>query len=149
MYNKLAFKFKSFFIKENSSYQDKLIQELHQEHKNLFELYTKIINETNPKKRLNLLKKFYYDYHLHILKEDKQLYSYLLVKYKFVVEKHEFIKQKQEEMKNITTFIENFAKKYSTIDSIQTENFEKDLNILGEALTKRVEFEEKELYSFY
>ena len=146
---KLAFKFKSLFINENSLYQDKLIQELHQEHKKLFELYTKITNENNPKKKLNLLKKFYYDYHLHILKEDKQLYSHLLVKYKFVPEKYEFIKQKQEEMKNITSFIEDFAKKYSNLESIQTEDFKKDLATLGEALTKRVEFEEKELYSFY
>ena len=146
---KLAFKFKSLFINENSLYQDKLIQELHQEHKKLFELYTKITNENNPKKKLNLLKKFYYDYHLHILKEDKQLYSHLLVKYKFVPEKYEFIKQKQEEMKNITAFIEDFAKKYSNLESIQTDDFKKDLANLGEALTKRVEFEEKELYSFY
>ena len=146
---KLAFKLKSLFINENTSYQNKLILNLHSEHKKLFDLYTKIVNETNHKKKLNLLKKFYYDYHLHILKEDKQLYSHLLVKYKFIPEKYEFIKQKQEEMKNITSFIEEFAKKYSTLKSIQTEEFENDLKTLGEELSKRVKFEEEKLYSFY
>jgi len=146
---KLAFKFKSLFIKENSMYQDKLIKELNKEHQNLFELYLKITQEKNPKKRLNLLKKFYYDYHLHILKEDKQLYSHLLVKYKFAPEKYQFIKEKQEEMKKITEFIENFAKKYSTVETIEDENFENDIKTLGEALRKRVEFEENELYYFY
>jgi len=146
---RLAFKFKSLFIKENTFYQNKLIQELNKEHKNLFNLYLKISEETNSKKRLNLLKKFYYDYHLHILKEDKQLYSHLLVKYRFIPEKHQFIKEKQEEMTKITEFIENFAKKYSTIESVSSEEFKKDLGNLGEALTKRVEFEENQLYSFY
>ena len=149
MYNKLAFKFKSLLINKNSIYQQKLIQELNKEHQHLFNLYVQITKETNLKKKLNLLKKFYYDYHLHILKEDKQLYAHLLVKYKFQPEKYEFIKQKQDEMKEITNFIENFANKYTNINSLQTEDFQKDLEILGEALTKRVEFEENELYSFY
>jgi len=146
---KWAFKFKSLFIKKNSMYQNKLIKTLHKEHQNLFNLYIKITEETNPKKRLNLLQKFYYDYHLHILKEDKQLYAHLLVKYRFVPQKHKFIKEKQDEMIKITEFIENFAKKHSTLEAIESENFQQDLKILGEALTKRVEFEENELYSFY
>lgn len=149
MYNKLAFKFKSLFITKNSIYQQKLIQELNKEHQHLFNLYVKITEESNLKKKLNLLKKFYYDYHLHILKEDKQLYTHLLVKYKFQIKQYQFIKQKQEEMKEITNFIENFSKKYNNIQSLQTEDFQQDLKTLGEALTKRVEFEENELYSFY
>ena len=146
---RLTFKFKSLFIKENTLYQNKLIQELNQEHQNLFNLYLKISKETNHKKKLNLLKKFYYDYHLHILKEDKQLYSHLFIKYRFIPETYKFIKEKQEEMKKITEFIESFAKKYSTIESIKKENFNTYLEKLGEALTQRVEFEENKLYTFY
>ena len=146
---KLKYKLKSLFINKNSLYQEKLINELHNEHQNLFDLYTKIINEKDNKKILKLLKKFYYDYHLHILKEDKQLYAHLLVKYKFIPEKYEFIKQKQKEMQEITKFIENFAKKYSTLSAIEDKNFKKDLEKLGEALTKRVKFEEEKLYSLY
>ena len=146
---KFTFKLKSFFINENKSYQENLIKNLHKEHKNLFELYIKITKENNLKKRLKLLKKFYYDYHLHILKEDKQLYTHLLIKYRFVPEKSKIIETKQKEMKDITAFIEDFAKQYSTVESLENEKCQKDLQILGEALTKRVEFEENELYSFY
>ena len=146
---KFTFKVKSFFINENSLYQDKLIKDLNKEHQNLFETYIKITKEENLKKKLKLLKKFYYDYHLHILKEDKQLYKHLLVKYKFDTDKAKLIEEKQKEMKDITDFIENFAQKYSNIENLQTNEFNKDLEILGEALTKRVEFEENELYSLY
>ena len=58
---KLKYKLKSLFINKNSLYQEKLINELHNEHQNLFDLYTKIINEKDNKKILKLLKKFYYD----------------------------------------------------------------------------------------
>ncbi len=34
---KWAFKFKSLFIDRNTLYQDKLIQQLHKEHQNLFQ----------------------------------------------------------------------------------------------------------------
>jgi len=147
--HKLAFKVKSLFIKENTLRQEKLIEELIKEHEELFKLYTQIKNEENPQKKLNLLQKFYYDYRLHILKEEKHLYSHLLVKYKFVPEKLEFIKEKQKEINQITEFVEDFAKKYSTLESLQNEDFPKDLDKLGEELTKRVEFEEMELYSLY
>ena len=146
---KFTFKLKSFFINENKYYQEKLIKDLNKEHQKLFKFYAKILEENNLKRKLKLLKKFYYDYHLHILKEDKQLYTHLLIKYKFDDKKYKLIEEKQKEMQGITQFIEDFAKKYSNIEILESEEFQKDLQILGEALTKRVEFEENELYSFY
>lgn len=143
------FKVKSFFINEKEHYQNKLIETLHKEHKNLFDLYTKILEEKDVKKRLKLLQKFYYDYHLHILKEDKQLYTYLLIKYRFMSDENELIKRKQEEMKKITQFIEDFANKYSTEEALKSPDFQKDLEVLGSALTSRVEFEESKLYALY
>ena len=146
---KIMFKFKSFFIQEEFLYQDKLIRQLHKEHQNLFTIYLKLNEEKNPKKRLKLFKKFYYEYHLHILKEDKQLYTFLLSKYTFVPKIYEKIKKKSEEMKEITNFIEKMAEKYSNIELIDTDEFQKTLDKVGEVLTKRVEFEEKELYFYY
>ena len=147
--HKFRFKIKSLFIGKDIFFQDKLISKLNKEHQNLFALYTKITEIDNSKKRLNLLKKFYYDYHLHILKEDKQLYAHLLHKFTFVERKYNFVKEKQEEMQGITAFIEDFAQKYSTIEAVESEEFKNDLETLGAALVKRVEFEEKELYSYY
>jgi len=143
------FKVKSFFIKEEFLYQNKLIKQLHKEHQKLFDIYLQLNAEKNPKKRLKLLKKFYYEYHLHVLKEDKQLYTFLLNKYTFVPEIYNKIKNKSEEMKGITKFIEEMAKKYSDVEFIDTYEFQKTLDTVGEVLTKRVEFEEKELYSYY
>jgi len=145
----MSFKIKSLFIKEKDTYQNKLIKELNEEHQNLINIYFKITKDKHPKKKLKFLKKFYSNYHLHILKEDKQLYTYLLIKYKFIEDKYNLIKEKQKEMMQITAFIENFASKYSNVWAIQTEEFKKDLEILGEALSKRVEFEENILYSLY
>jgi len=146
---KLRFKFKSMFIKETKLYQNELINNLHKEHQTLFNIYLQLNDEKNNKKRLKLFKKFYYEYHLHILKEDKQLYTFLLNKYTFVPETFNKIKEKEKEMQEITAFIEGMAKKYSTLSAIESEDFQKDLNTVGEVLTKRVEFEEKELYAYY
>jgi len=52
-------------------------------------------------------------------------------------------------MQGITAFIEDFATKYSNIEALKTEEFKKDLETLGGALVKRVEFEENELYKYY
>ena len=146
---KIMFKVKSLFIQEEFLYKNKLIKQLHKEHQNLFNIYLKLNDEKNPKKRLKLFKKFYYEYNLHVLKEDKQLYTFLLNKYTFIPEIYEKIKNKSDEMKEITKFIEEIAKKYSDIESIDTDEFQHTLDIIGEVLTKRVEFEEKELYFHY
>ena len=146
---KIMFKLKSFFIQEEFLYQNKLIKQLHKEHQNLFNIYLKLNEEKNPKKRLKLFKKFYYEYHLHILKEDKQLYTFLLSKYTFVPKIYNKIKMKEKEMKEITDFIEGMAKKYSTLEAMNTDEFQKSLDKVGKVLTTRVEFEEKELYSYY
>ena len=146
---KLRFKFKSLLIKETKLYQNKLIQELQKEHEVLFNLYVKLNDEKKSRKKLKLFKKFYYEYHLHILKEDKQLYTFLLNKYTFVPEIFNRIKKKEQEMKGITAFIERMAEKYSTVEDIESEDFKIDLGTVGKVLTKRVEFEEEELYSYY
>ncbi len=147
--NKITFKLKSLLINESSKKRDKLIQELTKEHQHLIELYNKIKQETNPKKKLKLLKDFYYEYNLHMLKEEKQLYNYLYIKYRFIPDKQEYIQQKHKDIKDITNFIEEFAKKYSKVESIQTEEFEKEFETLGKILTQRIKTEEEKLFSLY
>jgi len=149
MLYKLIFKIKSLFIQEELLYQNTLIEELHKEHQNLFNIFLKLNEEKNPKKRLKLFKKFYYEYQLHILKEDKQLYTFLLNKYRLIPETFNKIKEKEQEMQEFTLFIEEMAKKYLTSSAIESEEFQKDLKTVGEVLTKRIEFEETELYSYY
>ncbi len=139
-------------IKPKRTYNNKLINELNQEHEKLFIIYDKIIETYISKKyrkTLKYLKKFYEAYHLHILKEDKQLYNYLIVKYRFFPEIKNQIIEKQQEMKKITIALEEFVLKYNNTKNIQSEDFLKDLGEIGKALTQRVEFEENELYEKY
>jgi len=101
-----------------------------------------------------LLKKFYYEYHLHILKEDKQLYTNLLLKFTYVEDKRKVVEERQKEMEGITAFIEDFALKTLSsvehgVSGLDVEEFNKKLQFLGDALTKRVQFEEEELYELY
>ena len=140
-------------IKPTHTYDNTLINELNQEHEKLFIIYDKIIETYISKKyrkTLKYLKKFYETYHLHILKEDNQLYNYLKTKYKFFPEIKEQITQKQEEMKKITLKLEEFILKYNNIKTIQENNkFLKELGEIGKALTERVKFEETKLYDKY
>ena len=145
--NKITFKLKSLLINESSKKREKLTYELAQEHQHLIELIKKIKQEQNYKKKLKLLKKFYYEYNLHTLKEEKQLYNYLKIKYKFLPDKQEYIQQKHKEIKDITNFIEEFAKKYSK--NIQTEEFEKEFKTLENILVQRIKLEEEKLFSLY
>ena len=148
----LIFKFKASRIKTDKTYNSKLINELINEHSKLFSLYEQIIDEyknKNYKKTLKLLKKFYELYNLHILKEDKKLYTYLIIKYKFFNDIKNRIIEKQNQMKEITKKLDSFVSKYKSIQQIKNPSFLEELEKLGNALSERVEFEEKELYDKY
>ena len=148
----LIYKFKAGRIKTDKTYNSKLINELINEHSKLFSLYRQIIDEyknKNYKKTLKLLKKFYELYNLHILKEDKKLYTYLIIKYKFFDDIKNRIIEKQIQMKEITKTLESFVLEYNNLQKIKNPLFLEELKKLGSALNERVEFEEKELYEKY
>ena len=148
----LIYKFKASRIKTDKTYNSKLINELINEHSKLFSLYEQIIDEyknKNYKKTLKLLKKFYELYNLHILKEDKKLYTYLIIKYKFFDDIKNRITEKQNHMKEITKKLDSFVSEYKNIQQIKNPSFLEELEKLGNALSERVEFEEKELYDKY
>jgi regulator of sigma D len=142
------------FFKKLFAKNDTLIEELVSEHKELFEIYKKI-DTAAGKKQFNkipkLLKDFEFNYRKHILLEDNFLYSKLLNKYANDEEKVKFINVKKEEMNHITAAIENFMQKYKSEEDIRQNeaHFKNALENLGNALVKRVKFEEKELYPLY
>ncbi|ACM92382.1 putative hemerythrin HHE cation binding domain subfamily [Nautilia profundicola AmH] len=139
-------------LKKFYSFEDKLISELKHDHQKLFSLFNKIeknIQKRNYEKIPEILKKFHYEYRLHIIYEDNYFYTYMKRKYKNDDKILEFINQKQEEMKSITKAIADFINRFDSIKEIQTEKFKNELQKLGKALKSRVEFEEKELYTLY
>jgi len=139
-------------IKKIYTYEDKLIAELKDDHQKLFSLFNKIeknIYKGNFEKVPEILKKFHYEYRLHIIYEDNYFYTYMKSKYKNDEKILEFINLKQEEMKSITNAISKFMNKYQSLQDLKTDSFKKELKKLGNALKSRVEFEEKELYTLY
>ena len=132
------------------TFEDKLIRELKEDHKTLFKLFNKIeknLNKGNYHKIPKILKKFHYEYRLHIIYEDNYFYTHMKSKYKDNEKILDFINLKQKETKSISDAISKFITKFETESSLKSENFKKELEHLGKALKSRVEFEEKELYT--
>ncbi|AZV45824.1 hypothetical protein C3L23_00590 [Nautilia sp. PV-1] len=134
------------------TYEDKLIIELKDDHQTLFSLFNKIekhLQKQNFEKIPEILKKFHYEYRLHIIYEDNYFYTYMKSKYKYNEKILNFINQKQEEMKSISKAISGFINRFDNVKKIESEQFKNELEKLGKALKARVEFEEKELYTLY
>ncbi|GAB6074980.1 hemerythrin domain-containing protein [Nautilia lithotrophica] len=139
-------------LKKIYTFEDKLITELKHDHQNLFSLYHKIeknLYKEQFDKIPEILKKFHYEYRLHIIYEDNYFYTYMKSKYKNNEKILEFINNKQEEMKSISKAIADFINRFDSVNKIKTDQFKIELQKLGKALKSRVEFEEKELYTLY
>jgi len=146
--------FKNILLKLQKIYtfENKLITELKNDHQNLFTLYHKIeknLYKEHFEKIPEILKKFHYEYRLHIIYEDNYFYTYMKSKYKHNEKILSFINEKQEEMKSISNSIAKFINYFDTVEKIKTDKFKKELQKLGNALKARIEFEEKELYTLY
>ncbi len=142
--------FNFIFKKESKN----LITELEKEHKELFQIYSKIevllanekFNEVS--KQLNRL---YFKYKKHILYENNYFYAKLFKKYKAYENIVDFIKLTRDELNEMTSKFEQFMRIYNNADVIKEKfkEFSHDFIALGEALKERVEFEEKRLYVLY
>jgi len=134
------------------SYDKRLIDELKKEHNVLISLYSQIesnLQEKNYSKVLKLLKDFHKEFKEHIEFEDEYFYSYVKLKYRFVLKELQLIEQKQQEMQKISTILNKFMEDYNSVEAIKQERFKEDLNMIANALTNRIEFEETKLYSYY
>lgn len=147
--NNLLFKIKSFFIEEETLFQKELINELLQEHKKLVAVCIEIEKTEQARKKIKLLNDFYYLYKLHSKKEEKQLYTYLKIKFRFVDKELDKVDKEISKINEISKFVDYFHDKYKTKKSIRTEDFKKDFETITTALVKRVEFEEGELFKKY
>jgi predicted MPP superfamily phosphohydrolase len=139
-------------LKKIYTFENKLVSELKQDHEKLFTLFDKIdknLQKQNFNKIPELLKKFHYEYKLHVVYEDNYFYTYLKNKYKNDKPILQFIEEKQEEMKAISKAIANFINRFNTVEKIKTDAFKKEFQKLGLALQKRISFEEKKLYTLY
>ncbi|MCW9015123.1 MAG: hemerythrin domain-containing protein [Gammaproteobacteria bacterium] len=135
-------------------YDPELINDLKNDHQNLFGIYTEIKtlfdNGDYPavSTRLN---DFRGDLQGHLLTENVRLYIYLDHMLRGDETNLELIRGFRKEMDDIAKTAMNFLKKYEAIgvDTDLAEIFSKDFDTIGEVLTKRIKREESVLYPLY
>lgn len=83
---------------------------------------------------------------IHLLNEDKHLYPYLLGSSD--AELNMFGNKYYEEMKEVSKDYDEYKSKYNTLSKIKQNigKFKEDTNRIFEALSNRIEREERELY---
>ena len=141
--------------KESLDYNDNLINMLKNDHQTLFELYGDIQKQFEKDNDFEKMKICINDFKLaleiHLMVEDTQLYGYIKRTNENNVMISEFIDDVQHEMESIATEAMIFIKKYTDhkLYDENLDNFLEDLGGIGTVLTKRIEMEEKRLYTLY
>ncbi|MCF6206540.1 MAG: hemerythrin domain-containing protein [Sulfurovum sp.] len=160
MLNKLLKRFNSKQEQQqsNATYNTDLIPTLKDAHGSLFEIYLEIesvFNQDNEKWHtiMDLVKDFENALKLHVMLEDKQLYTYLENLYETTnnLEHLDHIRELQSNMGDILKEVNYFARKYSDWENYKKnkESFLADLHTIGKVLTKRVKLEETFIYPMY
>ncbi len=132
-----------------------LIYQLKNDHKKLFniysELYNLFINNEKHEIIVEKLTQLKVLLHMHIGFEDTLLYSYLNGRYRNMSSKLSFINGAKQEMENIIEVALKFIDDCSNLElyNRHKDRFKKELELIGDILIKRVEFEEDRLYPLY
>lgn len=137
------------------AYDPNLINALEADHSQLVSLYGKIWDEgfetKNYAKVARYLSEFKSLFQGHLLKENVRFYVYL--EQTLGKDKHTLavVKEFRTDMNDIATTVISFCKRYSKTSWTPTMElqFKKEYMLVGEALTRRVQSEERDLYSLY
>lgn len=136
-------------------YNASLVDQLKQEHQNIFGIYTEIKDAAeagNFDLAIGHLKNFRMALLKHVGLENQQFYVYLRNKLSSNPERMNFVARVKDEMDGVASFVGNFAKKYNSEQLKKPEmqkQFLVELAKVGDTLTTRVDMEEKSLYSLY
>jgi len=141
---------------ETVKYNEHLIEKFKEDHLELFELFSDIVeyrerNKSYSHELVDKLEELKFGLEMHILVEDKQLYTFLREKYGEDKAHEEMINGLQKSMSKIVKEVVFFIKKYSNKESFDRNEkyFDKDLGEVGNILTKRTSMEERKLYPMY
>lgn len=133
-------------------YSPKLIKELEDDHKALVNLYKEAANAIERRdgaalrRNLGQLKDSLTG---HLLKENLKLYAYMNHCYRNDAEGVDLIKGFRNDMTQIGKVVFNFLSKYTAPGAKFDLAFKKEFDAIGEALVRRIESEEKQLYPLY
>lgn len=146
--------FNIFKFKKGIPFDPKLIEGFHNDHRNLVKLAFEIKElakySDSPVLLRTLLRTFKTEILVHFLQEEKVLYKYLNSLYKNDEENKEIVEEFNLSMHKIQTKVENFIEMYTSTHIISYEQeFLDDFDEVVLLLAKRIETEEKYLYSLY
>lgn len=135
------------------SYKPALVNQLQEDHQKLLVLFGEIQGAA-AKGQFKLLRNKMTDFknmlNSHLLVENMHFYAYVSSLYAEDEENATTIHEFRREMGGISRVVKDFLKKYENIDNLaELPAFQTNLTAIGEALVKRVQREEKDLYSLY
>ena len=136
-------------------YNPSLINQLKSDHKKLFDIYSELYNiftsDSDHKEIYNKLHQLKVMLSMHIGFEDTLLYSYLNNRYENDSNKLDFIANADKEMKSISVVALSFIEECSVPElyNKHRDKFKEELEMIGDVLVDRVEFEEDRLYPLY
>ena len=137
------------------NYDPGLITSLKSDHHDLVDIFQRVWSEGyevhNFRKLSNLMTQFKSGFQTHLIKENVRFYVYLEQTLVDDVHTLQVVKDFRTDMNEIATAVVQFCKRYSheAFTSEMVRDFKKDYQMIGEALTRRIGLEEKELYTLY
>ncbi|MCW8125655.1 hemerythrin domain-containing protein [Microbulbifer halophilus] len=137
------------------SYDPTLVHSLKKDHATLVDLFQRIWDEGFQQRdfyRLaHLLTLFKSGFQAHLIKENVRFYVYLEQHLAGDVHTLQVVKDFRTDMNEIANAVMHFCKRYNheAFSEQMLRSFERDYRKVGEALTRRVSLEEKELYILY
>ncbi|MCG6968824.1 MAG: hypothetical protein LJE85_03565 [Gammaproteobacteria bacterium] len=135
-------------------YDNTLVSKLKRDHAQLVDVYTGIvknIEQRNYDKLQGGLALFLALFNAHALTEYTKLYVFLDYSFRSDRHNHDLIMRFRREMNDIGKSVRQFAHYWrdNGIDDSNLHTFKRQVQGIGEVLTKRIEVEEKQLYEIY
>lgn len=134
-------------------YDGSLIKKFKKDHQKLLKIYTNMLELHERGMFMELkkeMKNFRVTVSLHVLEEDKKLYSYLIQSSKGNQDEIDMHQAVHDEMKTIIKVVSDFFDSYEHgLLGSPKDKFRADLEKIGETLVDRIEREEESLYTLY
>ncbi|MFT6046359.1 MAG: methionine salvage enolase-phosphatase E1 [Arenicella sp.] len=137
------------------SYDSELIQNLEKDHEMLVEIFGNIWGEGYEKSDFNAvslhLSEFKALFQSHLLKENVKFYVYLEQSLRSDPHSLSVVKEFRKDMNAIANAVIGFCKKYDNPKYTEVNHvaFKEEYKEVGQALVRRVQLEERDLYSLY
>ena len=141
--------------KKGIAYDDGLIDNLEKDHELLVELFGKIWKngfEAGDFETLAThISEFKTLFQSHLLKENVKFYAYLEQSMRHDSHSLGVVREFRRDMNDIANAVISFCKKYERPEFTKAaqESFKEEYQGIGQALVRRVQLEERDLYSLY